>query len=327
LTLPVQKFESIRESLATQFNETETLSGSNQYFCETCNAKADAQLGVKIETLPPILVLSLGRFEYDLQAGDRIKNSKRFSFPTTLDMSPYLVSKDSSHQYSLFSVVIHRGKSALMGHYHAYIRDLLSEVHKPSIPESKTTVKNSDDVEDLMSAEIRGDDGEILGDEAEGWFDFDDSSVSPIPTKRIAQQFGGDLECAYMLIYRRSDLVTRTEATTVPVPQSLMDEVTAYNKEVEVMQREKELKSRLVHFVVSLPPMFDVNLNQRTGRWNVDHVKSKTAEEDRQIQLKYRKQMSIDKTLTVGDLKKLIASEFSEISDLAPAATMRAFSF
>jgi len=70
------------------------------------------------------------------------------------------VDSQSASLYELFAIVIHRGKTALHGHYHAYIRDL------------------------YQSSESRV------------WFDFDDSTVSLIEETKLVDQFGGANECA-----------------------------------------------------------------------------------------------------------------------------------
>lgn len=322
ITVPLQKFTSIRESLAAQFIETETLQASNQYFCETCNAKSDAQLGLKIAALPPILVLSLARFEYDVQAEDRVKNSSSFTFPLTLDLAPYVVAPEDSgaspvpsETYSLFAVVIHRGKSALMGHYHAYIRDLLGEVHKtkPTVGEASVASTDAaptaiDDSENILTADIAGDGGEKLSSEFEGWFDFDDSSVTAMPTKLIAHQFGGEMECGYMLIYRKASLPV---SDVPPPPHNVAAEVDTYNVELEQERLERERKARQVHFTVSLPQLFEINLNPRTNRLNIDSIKATSPEEERRQIARYRHEISLDKSSTLQELKARICEEFS----------------
>ena len=68
----------------------ERLDGDNQYFCETCNAKSDADRGTAFGKLPPILTFYLARFNYDNEKDAREKLSDRFEFPDTIDMAAYL---------------------------------------------------------------------------------------------------------------------------------------------------------------------------------------------------------------------------------------------
>lgn len=40
----------------------ELLNGDNQYQCDMCQKKTDANKGIKLQQLPPILTISLNRF-------------------------------------------------------------------------------------------------------------------------------------------------------------------------------------------------------------------------------------------------------------------------
>ena len=109
----------------------EKLEGSNQYYCDICNKKVDAYKGIKIRKFPPILTLSLSRFEYDWQTDSRKKINDPLKFNVEIDFSiysenPQLYPTDLEKKYDLFAVLIHRG-DAYGGHYHTYIRDTLKE--------------------------------------------------------------------------------------------------------------------------------------------------------------------------------------------------------
>ncbi len=213
ISLIVKDFKDVEDSLAA-FTSFETLSGDNQYFCERCNRKVDALKGVKIRSLPPVLILSLLRFEYDVAQDGRVKNSSTFPFPLVLDLAPYREvtgqvaaaaiapsaparppsksvdvssgedkvslqlgpdGSTSDDTYDLFGVVIHRGSNAGFGHYHAYIRD---------VGQSAAPVPSDAPQRDESLARFGR------------WFDFDDSRVSEIPVTTIAKQYGGRSECA-----------------------------------------------------------------------------------------------------------------------------------
>ena len=49
---------SIEEGLAKYFT-TERLTGDNQYFCERCNAKVDAEKGIALSKVPYLLAVSM----------------------------------------------------------------------------------------------------------------------------------------------------------------------------------------------------------------------------------------------------------------------------
>eukprot|EP00467_Chlorarachnion_reptans_P025390 CAMPEP_0114531470 /NCGR_PEP_ID=MMETSP0109-20121206/26081_1 /TAXON_ID=29199 /ORGANISM="Chlorarachnion reptans, Strain CCCM449" /LENGTH=1498 /DNA_ID=CAMNT_0001714333 /DNA_START=115 /DNA_END=4611 /DNA_ORIENTATION=+ len=85
-------------------------------------------------------------------------------------MKDVIADPNSSHIYELRAVLIHIG-TAYSGHYHAYIRG------------SDAKDKNGG-----MSAQ---------------WYDFNDASVTSIPTSYLAKQYGGASENAYMLVYMK----------------------------------------------------------------------------------------------------------------------------
>jgi ubiquitin C-terminal hydrolase len=72
LLLKVKNFTCLEESLFS-FITPERLDGSNQYFCENCDAKSDADKGLKLRKFPNILTFSLSRFEFDFEKMDRVK--------------------------------------------------------------------------------------------------------------------------------------------------------------------------------------------------------------------------------------------------------------
>mmetsp|Transcript_19455 Transcript_19455/g.19462 ORF Transcript_19455/g.19462 Transcript_19455/m.19462 type:complete len:376 (-) Transcript_19455:2017-3144(-) len=120
ISLNIKNCSNIYESL--QYLQAKSrLDGKNQYFCETCSKKVDAEICTKIKQLPPILTFSLCRFEYDMKTIERIKLTKNYEYQLELDLSDIV---GEPTKYELFAVIIHGG-TAYSGHYHAYIRDLL----------------------------------------------------------------------------------------------------------------------------------------------------------------------------------------------------------
>nr|CAB3267560.1 ubiquitin carboxyl-terminal hydrolase 40 [Phallusia mammillata] len=125
ITVSVVSENSLEKSLSNVYESQELMSGKNQYFCEQCNQLVNAQKGAKLESCPPILTLSLLRFNYDMKTFSRYKETGHFAFPVKLDIAKYCKDHDTSvsTEYTLYSVIIHKG-SAHRGHYHAYIRDV-----------------------------------------------------------------------------------------------------------------------------------------------------------------------------------------------------------
>jgi len=80
---------SVQEALG-RFVQPELLEGDNQYLCTKCNKKVDAKKGLKLLSVPYLLMLQLKRFDFDYETMQRIKLNDRVEFPLTLDMNPFL---------------------------------------------------------------------------------------------------------------------------------------------------------------------------------------------------------------------------------------------
>ena len=155
LSLPIMNiFEGIHnKSLDMAFMNSikpEKLEGPNQYFCEKCQKKVDAEKYSQFVSFPKILFLQLGRFFYDFETDRRKKINDRIPFPLILNCNKYLKEyseitynekesenddyclddseekikkffEDGEYVYELFSIVIQSG-TADGGHYYAYIK-------------------------------------------------------------------------------------------------------------------------------------------------------------------------------------------------------------
>ena len=82
-------FGSVDEALA-DFVKPETLDGNNQYHCQKCQAKRDAEKGLKIKKLPNLLTIQLKRFDFDYETLQRVKLSDRVEFKTVMDLEKYV---------------------------------------------------------------------------------------------------------------------------------------------------------------------------------------------------------------------------------------------
>lgn len=93
--------------------------------CEVENSKQNAQMGYIITSTPSVLIVTLGRFDFDYAKLERVKITDPMGFDLELNLGQYT----DSHQdkvYELYGILIHRG-TAHSGHYFAYIRDILRE--------------------------------------------------------------------------------------------------------------------------------------------------------------------------------------------------------
>ena len=70
----------------------ERMDGDNQFFCEKCNAKKDAERFIELTKLPDTLCIQLMRFQYDAETGTKKKLRTKFSFPEAINMSSSVTS-------------------------------------------------------------------------------------------------------------------------------------------------------------------------------------------------------------------------------------------
>jgi ubiquitin C-terminal hydrolase len=118
--LNVKTFWSIEQSFA-DFLECQTFTGDNQYFAADLGKKIDARTFSRIKTAPPVFVIRLKRFEYDLNLANHSKISSYCKFPKKLDIQHYVVDRVGSLLYRLTGIVLHTG-TAEGGHYIALVR-------------------------------------------------------------------------------------------------------------------------------------------------------------------------------------------------------------
>lgn len=123
LQLNVKGSKDVYQSFE-QYIEEETLEGENQYQAEG-HGLQDAKKGSIFLSFPPVLMLHLKRFEYDIMRDIMYKINDRYEFPLELDLTRFLdPSSESYHQdntYCLFSILVHSGDVS-GGHYYAFIQ-------------------------------------------------------------------------------------------------------------------------------------------------------------------------------------------------------------
>mmetsp|Transcript_1049 Transcript_1049/g.3541 ORF Transcript_1049/g.3541 Transcript_1049/m.3541 type:complete len:1393 (-) Transcript_1049:213-4391(-) len=127
------------------FATREKLGMFDSWRCPKCRTDVEAFKKMDIWAAPPLLVLSLKRFQVDLMTETRRKIEGRINYPEFLELDPYVVGPQKGAEdmlYELVSVSNHRGDAA-GGHYTAY--------------------------------------GKVHG----RWYNFDDSSVNEVPARRV----------------------------------------------------------------------------------------------------------------------------------------------
>lgn len=85
---------------------------------------------VFIESLPPVLILHLKRFQFDAEGNGTVKIWKKIGYPLELEIPREALSRQARQsmgdggmpKYKLISVVYHHGKNASGGHYTVDVR-------------------------------------------------------------------------------------------------------------------------------------------------------------------------------------------------------------
>jgi ubiquitin carboxyl-terminal hydrolase 48 len=104
-----------------QYLRPEELTGDNQYFCERCQSKRDAERALTLHKLPPILNVQISRYVFDRAKFVKKKLSDKVLLPRVL----FVPEKGgrSETKYLLCAVMKHQGTSAYQGHYVAEAMD------------------------------------------------------------------------------------------------------------------------------------------------------------------------------------------------------------
>ncbi|OHT01008.1 hypothetical protein TRFO_07672 [Tritrichomonas foetus] len=130
VTFPIEinGHSNIDESFQA-FLMPDIFEGNEKYDAEGIG-KIEAKRFHYIEEAPPILILHLKRFTFNMKNGKRMKLNDEFFFPKEIDLSKLMKdSSDDSHMYDLIGVEMHSG-DASGGHYYSYCRSANNEWNK-----------------------------------------------------------------------------------------------------------------------------------------------------------------------------------------------------
>lgn len=122
LSLEIRDAASISDALR-HFTAVERLCGDNQYFCEHCKTKRDADKGMLLAAAPDILALNLKRFSYgrgmsSWSSGQKLTH--HVEFPRILHVDEFSTSKVPA-TYTLRAVLVHAGGTPVSGHYYSHV--------------------------------------------------------------------------------------------------------------------------------------------------------------------------------------------------------------
>ena len=97
------------------YGKIDLMTGENAMYCNFCQINCNSFYSTSLYTLPNYLILILNRGK-----GNSYKCN--VSFPEILDLSQYVIRKESGYMYDLYGVICHLGPSSMGGHFIAFCR-------------------------------------------------------------------------------------------------------------------------------------------------------------------------------------------------------------
>jgi ubiquitin carboxyl-terminal hydrolase 10 len=195
---------------------------------------------VFIETLPPVLILHLKRFQFDAEGRGTVKIWKKIDYPLELEIPLEVLSRqkrqsvgDSAlRKYKLISVVYHHGKNASGGHYTVDVRrqddqdwlrlddTVLRRVHNQDVAEAGAEEESKKEVKDSVPIGASGNRFGAMNDEETGeddgwkqvttasggnkrWSSVVNGAGSTTPKGKQTKDNTKDNKVAYLLFYQR----------------------------------------------------------------------------------------------------------------------------
>ena len=183
VSLDIKNKKSIEEAL-DMYIKGDILEGDNKYFCEKYDKKIKVMKRCCIKSLPNTMIITLKRFEFDLNLMQKVKVNDYCEFPLSINFKPWTKAglrekekyggenglpdsvpqedehledhDDSYYEYVLSGVLVHSGM-AEAGHYYSFI-------------------KNREDPN-------------------QSWFEFNDNLIRPFDLSNLKSEcFGGEID-------------------------------------------------------------------------------------------------------------------------------------
>ena len=124
------------------FNQKKELyNGNNKMICNYCNGFEDGQIQRVIDISPPILVIVLDR------GIDNSLFKDNFNFDEFLDLSKFIMDKNSNTKYYLSGIITHIGESGRFGHFVAFNK---MDINSPWYLYNDSNVSKVKDINDIF---------------------------------------------------------------------------------------------------------------------------------------------------------------------------------
>ena len=124
ISLQIRGMSTLEECIE-EYLKHEQLNGSNQYQCDKCQKKVDAERYTELAHIPDVLNLQLMRFVYEFSSGAYSKKKLKHAIriPKVIAASTLYSKAGKGDEYVLSAVLYHKGVSADSGHYVANVCD------------------------------------------------------------------------------------------------------------------------------------------------------------------------------------------------------------
>ncbi|CAK62970.1 unnamed protein product (macronuclear) [Paramecium tetraurelia] len=123
IDLHLNKYTELKDMIAQVYEEEKI-----EFTCEKCQRKSnDIKKSIQLNDLPPVLFMTIQRFQYDAQSQQMTKILAKVPLRFLIDMrevfqQQHLDAMDS--QYILYAFIVHLGKNSYSGHYSCYARSM-----------------------------------------------------------------------------------------------------------------------------------------------------------------------------------------------------------
>nr|CAB3267571.1 ubiquitin carboxyl-terminal hydrolase 8-like [Phallusia mammillata] len=147
LSLPLPQHQAKIIEVISSFTKSETLRGSDKWYCPTCKTHREARRTIEIWKLPPVLIIHFKRFVSSGPWLDKIHTN--ISYPITgLDLGRFIQGPKKRKPYDLYAVSHHQGPGLDSGHYTASCKNAVNqswykfddtEVYQTAAPSGSTS--------------------------------------------------------------------------------------------------------------------------------------------------------------------------------------------
>lgn len=179
---------------------TDKISG--KYDCPNCSHHSEARRFTLYPKLPRILIVQLSRF-------DNAMNKVKTATPTPSKLNCFCTvciesrknNDKMKHEYHLYGMIVHLGRTPKSGHYMAYVRSMKAASEKHSQCESRSCCQ--------INAKLMDSNENNDTTTDNNWYICDDEQITIISQTDFDEKIKDEatLRTPYILFYARNDII------------------------------------------------------------------------------------------------------------------------